>query len=57
MLVEEHYPATLPWYDKIGVIQQNRELEQLYRVLTQKHTQKLANMVLAECGRKPKDEI
>ena len=57
MLVEEHYPATLPWYDKIGVIQQNQELEQLYRVLTQKHTQKLANMVLGEYGGKPKDEI
>ena len=54
---KEIYLATLPWYEKIGVIQQNRELEQLYRALTQKHTQKLANMVLGEYDGKPKDEI
>ena len=50
-------PRNLTVYDKIGVIQQSRKLEQLYRALTQRHTQKLANMVVGECGGKPKDEI
>jgi len=41
-------PRNLTVYDKIGVIQQSRKLEQLYRALTQRHTQKLANMVVGE---------
>lgn len=49
MLVEGEYLASLPWCS-IEVVNRTEGNEQVYRIHTQNHTQRLANLVVGEKG-------